>query len=42
MLFLENKYLECNKYIPPAFLINNWENRLKLLAGLLDSMDIIK
>lgn len=37
MLFFRKYNLECNKYIPQHFLINSRENRLKLLAGLLDS-----
>ncbi len=35
--FLRKYNLECNKYIPQHFLINSRQNRLKLLAGLLDS-----
>lgn len=37
MMFFRKYNLECNKYIPNHFLVNNRENRLKLLAGLLDS-----
>lgn len=37
LTFLQNYNLLCNKYIPDEFIINSRENRLKLLAGIIDS-----
>lgn len=37
LTFLQKNNLLCNKYIPDDYIINSRENRLRLLAGLLDS-----